>query len=162
MILNQNRKDVKNSTKLTFFSITFNLIVAGIIIIWTFGFKDLIDIIISLPLNLFVGIFGLFIGGYYISIEMENVIKKRKWNSIMTGIIGLISILLIGVLIGSSVGFIEEGIQDFGKENGIKKALFDYYVKPLFWIFLFGIIPTVIVGGILGYGIKKNVLQQRV
>ena len=78
MILNQNRKDVKNSTKLTFFSITFNLIVAGIIIIWTFGFKDLIDIIISLPLNLFVGIFGLFIGGYYISIEMENVIKKRK------------------------------------------------------------------------------------
>lgn len=162
MILNQNRKDVKNSTKLTFFSITFNLIVAGIIIIWTFGFKDLIDIIISLPLNLFVGIFGLFIGGYYISIEMENVIKKRKWNSIMTGIIGLISILLIGVLIGSSVGFIEEGIQDFGKENGIKKALFDYYVKPLFWIFLFGIIPTVIIGGILGYGIKKNVLQQRV
>ena len=139
---------MKNSTKLTFLSIIFNLIVAGIIIIWTFGFKDLIDIIVSLPLNLFVGIFGLFIGGYYISI--------------LTGIIGLILILLIGVLIGSSVGFIEEGIEDFGKENGIKNALFDYYVKPLFWIFLFGIIPTVIVGGILGYGIKKNVLQHRV
>jgi len=152
---------VKNSTKLTFLSIIFNLIVAGIIIIWTFGFKDLIDIIVSLPLNLFVGIFGLFIGGYYISIRMENLIKNRKWNSILTGIIGLILILLIGVLIGSSVGFIEEGIEDFGKENGIKNALFDYYVKPLFWIFLFGIIPTVIVGGILGYGIKKNVLQQR-
>lgn len=147
---------MKKSIVLTYLSIIFNLIIAAIIIIWTFGFKDLIDIIVSLPLNVFVGIFGLFIGGYYISILMENLIKNRKWNSILTGIIGLILILLIGVLIGSSVGFIQEGIQDFSKENGIKNALFDYYVKPLFWIFLFGIIPTIIVGGFLGYGIKKT------
>ncbi|PHS63385.1 MAG: hypothetical protein COB12_09560 [Flavobacterium sp.] len=153
---------MKNSTKLTFLSILFNLIVAGIIIIWTFGFKDLIDFITSLPLNLLVGICGLFIAGYYISLKMEKLIKFRKWNSVLIGIIGLILILLIGVLIGSSVGFIEEGIETFDRENGIKNALFDYYVKPLFWIFLFGIIPTVIVGGILGYGIKKNVLQHRI
>jgi hypothetical protein len=150
---------VKNSTKLTFLSILFNLIVAGLIIVWTFGFKDLNDFITSLPLNLLVGICGLFIAGYYISLKMEKLIKFRKWNSVLTGIIGLILILLIGVLIGSSVGFIEEGIENFDRENGIKNALFDYYVKPLFWIFLFGIIPTVIVGGILGYGIKKNILQ---
>ena len=153
---------MKNSTKLTFLSILFNLIVAGIIIIWTFGFKDLIDFITSLPLNLLVGICGLFIAGYYISLKMEKLIKFRKWNSVLIGIIGLILILLIGVLIGSSVGFIEEGIETFDRENGIKNAIFDYYVKPLFWIFLFGIIPTVIVGGILGYGIKKNVLQHRI
>ncbi len=153
---------MKNSTKLTFLSIIFNLIVAGVIVIWTFGFKDLIDIIVNLPLNLFVGIFGLFMAGYYISIQTENLIKIRKWNSILTGIIGLILILFIGVIFGSSVGFIEEGIGAFDRENGIKNALFDYYVKPLFWIFLMGIIPTVIVGGFLGYGIKKNVLQHRV
>jgi Na+/glutamate symporter len=153
---------VKNSTKLTFLSILFNLIVAGLIIVWTFGFKDLIDFITSLPLNLLVGICGLFIAGYYISLKMEKLIKFRKWNSVLTGIIGLILILLIGVLIGSSVGFIEEGIETFDRKNGIKNVLFDYYVKPLFWIFLFGIIPTVIVGGILGYGIKKNVLQHRI
>ncbi|MEE9430811.1 MAG: hypothetical protein V3V16_07215 [Melioribacteraceae bacterium] len=142
-------------------SILFNLIVAGIIITWTFGFPDLIDIIVSLPLNLFVGICGLLIAGYYISTKMEKLINFRKWNSIFTGIIGLILILFIGVLFGSTVGFIEEGIENFDREDGIKNVLFDYYVKPLFWIFLFGIIPTVIVGGVLGYGIKKNVLQQR-
>ena len=152
---------MKNSTKLTFLSIIFNLIVAGIIIVWTFGFKELIYSITYLPINLFVGICGLFISGYYISIKMEELIISRKWNSVLTGIIGLIFILLIGVLVGSSVAFIEEGIQDFNKENGIKNALFDYYVKPLFWIFFMGIIPTVIVGGFLGFGIKKNVLQHR-
>lgn len=153
---------MKNTTKLTFLSIVFNLIVAGIIIIWTFGFKELVYSITYLPLNLFVGICGLFFSGYYISIKMEKLIKSSKWNSILTGIIGLITILFIGIIFGSTVGFIEEGIGDFDKENGIKNALFDYYVKPLFWIFLMGIIPTIIVGGVLGYGIKKNVLQHRI
>lgn len=150
---------MKNSTKLTFLSIIFNLIVAGIIIIWISGFKDLIDLFVNITLNLFIGIFGLFVAGYYISIKMEKLIKSRKWNSVLTGIIGLILILFIGVLFGSTVGFIEEGIENIDRENGITKALFDYYVKPLFWIFFFGIIPTLIVGGILGYGIKKNMLQ---
>ena len=150
---------MKNSIKLTFLSIIFNLIVAGTIIIWTFGFKDLIHFITTLSLNLFIGICGLFIAGYFISKKMEKLIKIKKKNSVLIGIVGLILILLIGVLIGSSVGFIEEGIDNFDRENGIQNALFDYYVKPLFWIFFFGIIPTLIVGGILGYGIKKNMLQ---
>tara|TARA_R110002072_G_scaffold301970_1_gene483143 strand:+ start:63 stop:524 length:462 start_codon:yes stop_codon:yes gene_type:complete len=151
---------VKNSTKLTFLSIIVNLIIAAIIIIWTFGFKDLIYSLTYLPLNLFVGVCGLFISGYYISIKMEKAIKSRKLNSILTGIIGLNLILLFGIIFGSTVGFIEEGLGEFDRENGIKDALFDYYVKPLFWIFLMGIIPTIIVGGALGYGIKNNVLQQ--
>ena len=91
---------------------------------------------------------------------MEKAIKSRKLNSILTGIIGLNLILLFGIIFGSTVGFIEEGLGEFDRENGIKDALFDYYVKPLFWIFLMGIIPTIIVGGALGYGIKNNVLQQ--
>jgi hypothetical protein len=117
---------VKNSTELAFLSILFNLIVAGIIIVWTFGFKDLIDLIISLPLNFFIGICALFIAGYYISIQIEKLIKIRKSYSILTGITGLILILQAGVLVGSSVGFVEEGIEEFDKENGIKNALFDY------------------------------------
>ena len=97
---------MKNTTKLTFLSIVFNLIVAGIIIIWTFGFKELVYSITYLPLNLFVGICGLFFSGYYISIKMEKLIKSSKWNSILTGIIGLIAILFIGIIFGSTVGFI--------------------------------------------------------
>ena len=151
---------MKNSTKLTFLSIIFNLIIAGIIIIWTFGFKELIYSFTYLPLNLFVGICGLFFSGYYISIRMEKFIRTGKWNSILIGIIGLVLILFFGIMFGSTVGFIDEGIGDFDKQDGIKNALFDYYIKPLFWIFLMGIIPTVIVGGILGYGIKKTMQSE--
>ncbi|WP_452231370.1 hypothetical protein [Lacinutrix sp. MEBiC02595] len=148
---------MKKGTKLAYIRITINLIIAGILIITTFGkFSDLTDIISDWPLNLGVGITALYIAGYYVGKKMEFLIDHKKWNSILIGIIGLLTILLVGIFFGSTVGFLQEGIENIERENGLKNALFDYYIKPLFWIILFGIIPTILVGGIMGYGIKKK------
>ena len=148
---------MKKGTKLAYIGITINLIIAGILIITTFGkFSDLTDIISDWPLNLGVGITALYIAGYYVGKKMEFLIDHKKWNSILIGIIGLLTILLVGIFFGSTVGFLQEGIENIERENGLKNALFDYYIKPLFWIILFGIIPTILVGGIMGYGIKKK------
>jgi hypothetical protein len=154
---------LKKGIRLTFLAITINLIIATIIIITMFGnFNDLTDMLTDWPLNLGIGISALYISGYYIGKRMELLIDIKKWNSILTGMIGLLIILLIGILFGSTIGFLQEGIENIDRENGLSNALFDYYVKPLFWIMFFGIIPTIIFGGLMGYGIKKNVLQQRV
>ena len=116
---------MKNSIKLTFLSIIFNLVIAVIIIIWTFGFKELIYSITYLPLNLFVGICGLFISGYYISIKMEKLIKSSKWHPILTGIIGLITILFIGIIFGNIIpsSILPEGFD-------IRRDLVDYVDIP--------------------------------
>lgn len=147
---------MNKGSKLAFIGITINLIIAGIIIISMFGkFSDLIDIISDWPLNLGIGITALYFSGNFIGNKMEFLISHKKWNSFLVGIFGLIAILLIGIFFGSTVGFLQEGIENIERENGLKNALFDYYIKPLFWIILFGIIPTIIVGGIMGWKIKN-------
>jgi cell shape-determining protein MreD len=122
---------------------------------YTFGgFEGLIEIINELALNLSVGILGLYIAGYFIGKKTEILINEKKWNSILVGIVALILILLIGILFGSSVGFLQDGLNHIDREGQLSDSLFDYYIKPLFWIMLFGIIPTIIVGGIMGWKIK--------
>jgi uncharacterized membrane protein len=70
--------------------------------------------------------------------------------------LGLITILIFGNFLGSTVGFIQEGIANLNEYNKISDAIFDYYFKPFFWIFLFGIIPTILAGVILGLLITKK------
>ncbi|PCI08163.1 MAG: hypothetical protein COB73_07225 [Flavobacteriaceae bacterium] len=153
---------MKKGIKLTLVGITINLFIAGILIITTFGkFSDLTDILSDWPLNLGVGILALYISGNYIGKKITYLINEKKWNSIFTGIIGLLTILIIGIFFGSTVGFLQEGIRNINLEDGFKNALIDYYVKPLFWIILFGIIPTIFIGGIMGYGIKKTYFNER-
>jgi len=126
-----------------------------LIFMYTFGgFEGLIEIINELALNLSVGILGLYIAGYFIGKKTEILINEKKWNSILVGIVALILILLIGILFGSSVGFLQDGLNHIDREGQLSDSLFDYYIKPLFWIMLFGIIPTIIVGGIMGWKIK--------
>ncbi len=125
--------------------------------IYTFGgFKGLIEIINELALNLSVGILGLFIAGYFIGKKTEILINEKKWNSIIVGIVALILILLIGILFGSSVGFLQDGLNHIYREGQLSNSILDYYIKPLFWIMLFGIIPTILVGGIMGWKIKTT------
>ena len=76
---------------------------------------------------------------------MENLICEKKWNSILFGMLGLMLILIYG---GSTVGFVKEGLK---RGNNVYEAIVDYYFKPFFWILIFGFIPTLISGGILGY-----------
>lgn len=144
--------------KITFMIISINLLIAGIICISMFGAKSLIDFFYNLPLNLGIGIFGLYFAGYFVSKKMEVLINYRLKNSILIGVLGLITILIFGTFLGSTVGFLQEGMANLNEYNKINDAIFDYYFKPFFWIFLFGIIPTILAGGILGLLIKKTKL----
>ncbi|PNW28710.1 hypothetical protein BKP44_07270 [Formosa algae] len=124
---------------------------------YTFGgFEGLLDIISELYLNLSIGILGLFIGGYFIGKKAETLIKEKNWNSILVGIISLILILLTGIFFGSSVGFFQEGLNHIDRQGQLSDSIFDYYIKPLFWIMLLGILPTILVGGIMGWKIKTT------
>ena len=81
----------------------------------------------------------------------EILIKHR--NYLLTGIKYAVLTLITGTLIGSSVGFLQEGIKDIG---GFANPFYDYYFKPLYWVTMFGIIPAIIVGLLFGRQIKKQ------
>ncbi len=107
-------------------------------------------------MNIGIGLFGLYISGYFIGNIMESQIHLKHRNSLLIGLAGLLSILLVGIFAGSSIGFLQEGITSLSSFYKISDALFDYYIKPLFWIIVFGIIPTIITGMILGKLIKNH------
>jgi hypothetical protein len=145
---------MNKAIKLTFIIISINLLIAALICISMFGVNSLKDFLFSLPLNIGIGIFGLYFLGYFIGKRMENLINKKELNKIFVGILGLLLILLIAIILGSTVGFLEEGLVNINSYYKITDALFDYYFKPLFWVMLFGIIPTIVTGMFLGYFIK--------
>ena len=102
--------------------------------------------------HLLIGAIGLLIMAYFFGqlAGVEILIKRR--NEKLTGIkYGLLT-MITGTLVGSSVGFIQEGIDNIGFSNPI----FDYYFKPMYWVTIFGIIPATIVGQWFGRKIKRR------
>jgi hypothetical protein len=122
------------------------------------GIRVLGDLLTNWSLNIGVAITGLYLSGYYIGKKMDFLINHTKSYPIVTGMIGLFLILLIGILSGSSVGFIQEGFEQVSRNGNLSDALFDYYIKPLYWILIFGFIPTFLAGGVLGFLIKTPAL----
>lgn len=103
--------------------------------------------------NLLVGAIGLLGMAYFFGqfAGVKILIKRR--NEIWTGIMyGLIT-LLTGTVIGSSVGFVQEGM---GSNRGFSDPIYDYYFKPLYWVTLFGLVPVIIVGFWFGRQIRKQ------
>jgi hypothetical protein len=110
-------------------------------LLWIFDVKFWYHIVIgAVGLLTMACIFGQFAG--------IEILTKRK-NESLTGVKYGFLTLITGTLIGSSVGFIKEGL---GKHNG----LFDYYVKPLYWVTMFGIVPVILVGLWFGRQMKKK------
>jgi len=120
-----------------------------------FNIKVLSDFIYSFIFNLFVGISGLYITGYLVG---ENLLKRKIENSkfkVRHGVYAIFIVLIFGTLIGSTVGFLEVVMINNAGDGKLSNKLFDYYFKPMFWIFIFGSIPTLISGIILGKFLKK-------
>lgn len=109
--------------------------------------------------HLLIGAVGLLTMAYFFGrlAGVEILIKKK--NELLTGIKYGLFTLITGTLIGSSVGFIQEGIDDIG---GFSNPFYDYYFKPMYWVTMFGIIPVVIVGLWFGRQIKKQGLKVEV
>lgn len=103
--------------------------------------------------HLLVGAFGLLAMAYFFGQLAGIDILIKKKNDLLTGIKYGILTLITGTLIGSTVGFIQEGIDEIG---GFSNPFFDYYFKPLYWITMLGIIPVLIVGIWFGRQTKKQ------
>jgi hypothetical protein len=82
---------------------------------------------------------------------VEILIKNKDYS--LTGIkYGLLT-LWTATIIGSSVGFLQEGLDNIGTADN---PFEDYYYKPFFWVTIFGIIPAILVGQWFGRQIKKQ------
>jgi len=147
---------LRKGIKITYIAITVNLTLALIFAyLLASDLYSLFHQLFEWLINLAIGILALYVSGYYVGKKIEFLIKTKHWNSIATGIIGLFVVLLFGIIFGSSVGFLGEGIENIKNGNTLQNELFDYYFKPIFWVLFFGIIPTVIAGGIMGKEIKN-------
>ncbi len=113
--------------------------------------------------NLLLGCVGIITSAYFLC----GFLVHRTYSHLVAYIfkaIGLtLLVLLSGTIIGSTLGFVQEGdFHTWPKELG--NDLFDYYAKPLFWIGIFGSIPASIIGAIWGWmvNMRKTSLQERV
>lgn len=108
---------------------------------------------VEFKFHLFVGAVGLLTMAYLFGqLAGVEILVKHK-NYLLTGVKYGILTLITGTLIGSSVGFLEEGINDIG---GFSNPFYDYYFKPLYWVTMFGIIPAIVVGLLFGLQIKRQ------
>ncbi len=146
---------MKQETKYIFRVITINLIIAILImlILIDFDFTALLEFFIDFLLNFLIGITGLYTTGYVIGQNLDKL--KRNKYTIAHGILSIFGVLFLGILLGSTVGFIQEGLP-YGNEYCLKDELFDYFLKPLFLIFLFGFFPILISGILLGIKLRKD------
>ena len=145
------------TTKYILITISINLLVAFLILtsIVDFDFLSTFKFIYDLKLNLFIGIFGLYFSGYLTGNKLNKLKNNKGKLKLIYGVISIFFILILGTFIGSSIGFIEEGLPSYFKYGHFFNCLFDYYFKPFYWIMLFGFIPTLLSGIILGYKLKK-------
>lgn len=157
MIGNLNKIIVKKETKNIFITITINLVVAALIFLFLINFDltEFIKFISSLFLNFFIGILGLYFIGYLIGQNLNKLKNKNNKYNVSHGVLAIFGVLFFGTLIGSTIGFLQEGLPD-GYEYNLKEELYDYYFKPFFWIFMFGFVPTLVSGIILGYKLKTT------
>lgn len=131
------------------------LLFASIIFSWDAKLKKAIFWIVDVEFkfNVFVGAVGLLIMAYLFGqIAGVKILIKHR-NYLLTGVKYSVLTLITGTLIGSSVGFFEEGINDIG---GFSNPFYDYFFKPFYWVMMFGIIPAIIIGLLFGYQIKRQ------
>ena len=97
--------------------------------------------------NLSLGCAGMVAASYWITgrnIKYNNIVAAT-----LTGAGFALLSLFLGILAGSTLGFLQEAQFAYWPSR-LPDNLFDYYVKPLFWISLFGSLPAAIIGGIWG------------
>jgi hypothetical protein len=144
-------------------SALIGLLIAYILFAWvTYGWDEKLSkavfwiFDVEFWYHLLIGSIGLLAMAYFFGqLAGVEILVKRK-NEIWIGIkYGLIT-LLTGTLIGSSVGFIQEGIDNIG---GFSNPFYDYYFKPIYWVTIFGIVPVIIVGLWFGKQIKRKGLK---
>ena len=108
---------------------------------------------IDFKLNIFIGaIIMLLCGHFFGQIAGKEIIIKKR-NFILVGFLCGIIVLLTTAILSGVTGFLEEGIDNIGTNDNPYE---DYFFKPLYWITMFGIIPSILVGIWFAKQIKKR------
>ncbi len=99
----------------TLITVVLDLLIASFIFILLLSgdkhpIKDLFDFISKMPLIFGTVMLSLIVASFYIGSYMNNQICYKNKDSTEIGIIGMMIILIIGILSGSTVGFFQYGI----------------------------------------------------
>lgn len=103
--------------------------------------------------HLVVGAIGLLSMSYVFGRRAGVEILVNGRNKYAVGIKYGIITLWIATILGSSVGFFQEGLDKIGTTD---EPFEDYFLKPFFWVTVFGFIPTILFGLSFGWQIKKQ------
>lgn len=135
----KNKYIIKYETKLVFKTITINLLFATVMMLCLlrFDFSGFCGLVCSIFLNLSVGIAGLYFIGFTIGQNLYPTQGRYKQYFIIHGIVTIFLVLILGVIIGSMVGFLEECLPILSIVD-LNKSLKDYVLVPLFVILIFG------------------------
>ena len=108
---------------------------------------------INWKLNILIGAIMMLLVGHFSGQMAGKAIIIKKRNFILVGIFCGIVVLLATGLLSGVTGFLQEGVNNIGTDDN---PFEDYFLKPLYWITLFGIIPALLVGIWFGNQIKKR------
>lgn len=102
--------------------------------------------------HLLIGALGLLLSSIFFGkLAGSDILVKGK-NVNLTGVKYSFLTLISATILGSTVGFIEEGVI----RNELTDAIYDYYLKPLYWVGIFGFIPAVLIGLWFGRTIRRR------
>jgi hypothetical protein len=103
--------------------------------------------------NILIGIASVFILGFVFGKRIGVEILIRDRNESVVGMKYLLAIVFLSALIASGSVFLQEGISYIGSDDD---PFNDYVFKPLFWMAVFGLIPTLL----LGIGLGSRIVKQ--
>lgn len=108
---------------------------------------------IDYKLNVVIGAIILLACGHFYGQLAGKLIVINNRNYILTGIVTGIVSLWTTVFLASWTGFFREGIQNIGTPDD---PFYDYIIKPIYWVNIFGLIPATLLGIYFGARIKKR------
>ena len=139
-------------------SVGIGLLIAQLIMTWFSSDNGIINgffwfTSFSYNLNLIIGAIIMLLCGHIFGQIAGKAILIKQRNYILTGFLCGMAILMTTAFLSSWTGFFQEGIEKVGTNDN---PFQDYIIKPMFWIFFFGILPVFIVGIWFGRQIKKH------
>lgn len=152
--------------KKAFESVVIGLIVFYIIGILLFSNEGLQSLLWLSYLDLYNWLYILnwvitfFVLSYFIGNFAGKFILIKKKNPFFIGFLSGFFMIFFGACFGCLLGFFTEGIYNLDTEEN---TLIDYFLIPVFWIVVYGFVPSVLLGLFFGkrvYDFKNNVNEQ--
>ncbi len=142
-----------------FESVTIGLIIFYLIGIFIFSNEGLKSLLWIQYLDLYNWVYiinwvaSFYVIGYFIGRNAGKEILIKKRNVVFSGLKHGFLILFFAASLGCLLGFMTEGIENLGTNDN---PIIDYFMKPIFWITLYGLVPTLLVGVFFAYRISHK------